>query len=567
MYNAGDSVRLWVNKIGPYHNPQETYTFFSLPFCTPSSMSPHELEETKFIGLGDLLEGNELKHWLDFKFKTNVEHEKICTMTLDAAKIAEFAYAIANHYWYQCYIDDLPSWGMVGEVISPNFETSDAQQQVLIFTHKQFSIGFNGNQVIQVNLSSENPEPLERNRHLDFTYSVKWVPVDIPFASRFDRYLDYNFFEHQIHWFSIFNSFVMVIFLVGFVAIILMRTLSKDYAKYTKDDEGFDAERDGVEDSGWKQVHGDVFRAPPYLITFSALYGTGAQLSLLVFLIILEQLASTFTARRGDISTSFIACYALTSVVGGYIGGGYYMRCNGPWWIKTLFLTSALFPGICFLIASVLNVVAYLKNSLAVIPVWTMVVMILLWALVVFPLTIVGTVLGRRLNGRAKLPCRVNPIPRPIPEKKSWYSRQSVIICLGGLLPFFSIFIEMYFIFSSFWNYKFYYVYGFLLLVYFILIIVTVCMSIVGTYFMLNGEDYRFPWASFLAASSTAVYMYLYSIYYFFFWTKMSGFFQTAVYFGYMAMFSVGLGTLCGSIGFCGASIFVQSIFKNIKSD
>lgn len=41
----------------------------------------------------------------------------------------------------------------------------------------------------------------------------------------------------QIHWFSIFNSFMMVIFLVGLVTMILLRTLTKDYARYSKDDE------------------------------------------------------------------------------------------------------------------------------------------------------------------------------------------------------------------------------------------------------------------------------------------------------------------------------------------
>ena len=41
----------------------------------------------------------------------------------------------------------------------------------------------------------------------------------------------------QIHWFSIFNSFMMVIFLVGLVSMILMRTLRKDYARYSKDEE------------------------------------------------------------------------------------------------------------------------------------------------------------------------------------------------------------------------------------------------------------------------------------------------------------------------------------------
>ena len=41
----------------------------------------------------------------------------------------------------------------------------------------------------------------------------------------------------QIHWFSIFNSFMMVIFLVGLVSMILMRTLRKDYARYSKEED------------------------------------------------------------------------------------------------------------------------------------------------------------------------------------------------------------------------------------------------------------------------------------------------------------------------------------------
>ena len=44
---------------------------------------------------------------------------------------------------------------------------------------------------------------------------------------------------------------------------------------------------------------------------------------------------------------------------------------------------------------------------------------------------------------------------------------------LGGILPFGSIFIEMYFVFTAFWQYKYYYVFGFLLLVYIILLVVT----------------------------------------------------------------------------------------------
>ena len=102
--------------------------------------------------------------------------------------------------------------------------------------------------------------------------------------------------------------------------------------------------------------------------------------------------------------------------------------------------------------------------------------------------------------------------------------------------------------FIKYW--QVYYVYGFMLLVFLILIIVTICVTIVGTYFLLNAENYHWQWTSFFSAASTAVYVYLYSIYYYHMKTKMSGFFQTSFYFGYTLMFCLGLGTLCGKI-FC----------------
>ena len=47
--------------------------------------------------------------------------------------------------------------------------------------------------------------------------------------------------------------------------------------------------------------------------------------------------------------------------------------------------------------------------------------------------------------------------------------------------------------------------YGFMLLVFVILAIVTVCVTIVGTYFLLNAENYHWQWTSFCAAASTAL--------------------------------------------------------------
>ena len=52
-------------------------------------------------------------------------------------------------------------------------------------------------QIIQVNLTSEDFRPIVPGAEIEFTYSVRWAPSATPFSRRFERYLDYNFFEHQ----------------------------------------------------------------------------------------------------------------------------------------------------------------------------------------------------------------------------------------------------------------------------------------------------------------------------------------------------------------------------------
>jgi transmembrane 9 superfamily protein 2/4 len=55
--------------------------------------------------------------------------------------------------------------------------------------------------------------------------------------------------DDQIHWFSIVNSVMIVLFLSGMVAMIMMRTLRSDIAKYNQLDQD-----DAAEETGWKLV-------------------------------------------------------------------------------------------------------------------------------------------------------------------------------------------------------------------------------------------------------------------------------------------------------------------------
>lgn len=165
-----------MNTVGPYHNRQETYNYFSLPFCVGSKESISHYHET----LSEALQGVELEisgidmdfkskppscvpqHPLNIVFsKANVAKTEYCAVQLDEAKYKAFVYAVKNHYWYQMYIDDLPIWGVVGEVKDNNF---------YIWTHKKFEIGkrgFGGNGALVNGVACRVQRQADHRRELD----------------------------------------------------------------------------------------------------------------------------------------------------------------------------------------------------------------------------------------------------------------------------------------------------------------------------------------------------------------------------------------------------------------
>lgn len=113
----------------------------------------------------------------------------------------------------------------------------------------------------------------------------------------------------------------MVIFLIGLVSMvsgfvhyfrrspdslepvpqILMRTLRKDYARYSKDEDMNDLERDLGDEYGWKQIHGDVFRSPSYPMMLSVFVGTGYQIATVTFFVIIFAIfGSVFTVSSNS---------------------------------------------------------------------------------------------------------------------------------------------------------------------------------------------------------------------------------------------------------------------------
>jgi transmembrane 9 superfamily protein 3 len=55
--------------------------------------------------------------------------------------------------------------GIVGEI-------SDDREEFYIWTHKKFDVGYNGKQIVDVNLTSEAKKKLAKGAKISFSYEV-----------------------------------------------------------------------------------------------------------------------------------------------------------------------------------------------------------------------------------------------------------------------------------------------------------------------------------------------------------------------------------------------------------
>ncbi len=71
---------------------------------------------------------------------------------------------------------------------------------------------------------------------------------------------------------------------------------------------------DDAEETGWKLLHGDVFRFPQHSNLFAAMVGSGTQILVMTLLIFALALAGTFYPySRGALLSSIIVLYAVTA--------------------------------------------------------------------------------------------------------------------------------------------------------------------------------------------------------------------------------------------------------------
>lgn len=404
--------------------------------------------------------------------------------------------------------------------------------------------------------------PNGQKMNITYTYSVKFNPNNtIKWSSRWDYILE-SMPHTNIQWFSILNSLVIVLFLSGMVAMIMLRTLHKDIARYNQMDSGEDAQ----EEFGWKLVHGDVFRPPRKGMLLSVLLGSGIQ----VFCMTLVTLAFACLgflspANRGALMTCAMVLFVLLGTPAGYISARIYKSFGGIKWKSNVLLTSMLSPGIVFGLFFVMNLILWSKGSSGAVPFSTLIALLALWFGVSVPLTFVGAYFGFRKRS-LEHPVRTNQIPRQIPDQ-SIYTQPVPGIIMGGVLPFGCIFIQLFFILNSLWSSQMYYMFGFLFLVFLILVITCSETTILLCYFHLCAEDYHWWWRSFLTSGFTAVYLFIYCCHYFATKLQIEDAASTFLYFGYTLIMVFLFFLLTGSIGFFACFWFIRKIYSVVKVD
>ncbi|XP_017263947.1 transmembrane 9 superfamily member 2 isoform X2 [Kryptolebias marmoratus] len=607
-------IQLFVNRLDSVESVLP-YEYDVFDFCKDAK------EKRPSENLGQVLFGERIESSpYKFHFKKDIKCEQVCTKVykkeskLDTAKLDFLKMGMQLNYQHHWIIDNMPvTWCYdvednqkycnpgfpIGCLVTSDGRPKDAcvinsefhkRNTFYVFNHVDIKIiyhsgaaeGWSGARLVAATLEPKSIKHDEKNPVCDggdpmevptefsndvnevkitYTYSVTFEENNtIKWASRWD-YILVSMPHTNIQWFSIMNSLVIVLFLSGMVAMIMLRTLHKDIARYNQVDQ-----EDAQEESGWKQVHGDVFRPPRKGMLLSVFLGQGTQIFIMTFItLFLACLGFLSPANRGALMTCAVVLWVLLGTPAGYVSARLYKTFGGEKWKTNVLLTALLCPGIVFADFFLMNLILWVEGSSAAIPFGTLVAILAMWFGISVPLTFVGAYFGFK-KAAIEQPVRTNQIPRQIPEQ-SFFTKPIPGIVMGGILPFGCIFIQLFFILNSIWSHQMYYMFGFLFLVFIILLITCSEATILLCYFHLCAEDYHWWWRSFLTSGFTAVYLFIYAVHYFFSKLQIIGAASTILYFGYTMIMVLIFFLFTGTIGFFACFWFVNKIYSVVKVD
>ncbi|KAL0346692.1 UNVERIFIED_CONTAM: Transmembrane 9 superfamily member 7 [Sesamum calycinum] len=358
-FQTGEALEVKVNKLSSTKT-QLPYDYYFLSYCKPPKI------RNRAENLGEVLRGDRIENSVySFSMRKPESCKIACRVKLTAASAKNFRKKINDDYRVNIINHHYKKWN------ENNTELSTCKHGIQT--------------VLQPGIL---PQEIDADKEIVFTYDVSFESSDIRWASRWDMYLHMN--DDQIHWFSIINSLMIVLFLSGMVAMIMARTLYRDIAKYNQ------LEQDEVQDeTGWKLVHADVFRPPTNSSLLCVYVGTGVQVFGMTFVtMIFAMLGFLSPSNRGGLMTVMVFLWVFMGLFAGYSSGYLYKIVKGTDWKKISLKTAFMFPSVLFAIFFLLNALIWGEKSSGAVPFGTMFALVLLWFGISLPLVFLGSFLG-----------------------------------------------------------------------------------------------------------------------------------------------------------------------------
>ncbi|KAK9449693.1 uncharacterized protein V1518DRAFT_437431 [Limtongia smithiae] len=582
---------------------QLPYAYYDLDFICPPSKSVQRIS----LNIGEVLRGDRTAG-SDYRIAMlqDVDCVRLCEVEIDTAGIERASSLIRNSYVVEWILDNLPgattylSVDGAKKYYAAGFKLGLFENdRAYINNHVSIVIRYRPDtehdgqfyivafEVYPMSAQETSPgscprkngkakplllDPSVETMTIPYSYSVHFEKdTSIEYLRRWDLYFLNNTYAKNIHWLAIVNALVIAGFLTVVVAIIMLRTLYRDIETYNQLSGGGAGEddKDLSEDvTGWKLVHGDVFRPPAHKGVLASLIGSGVQLAAMAFaVLVFAALGVLNPSYRGGFMSFSIFLFVLAGICSGYFSSRLYKTLNGKKWLKNSLRTSVFVPGILVGLLLILNMFSWAQSSSSALPVGTVFAIILLWLVVLLPLVVLGGWLGFK-RPALEIPVRAKQIARQIPPQP-WYLRPAYSVLVGGLIPFAVILIELLFILKSVWQDKsgYYYMYGFLGLTVAMLLVTVIEISIVTTYFQLCAEDYNWWWRSFFVGAGSGVWIFVYSVWYFFAKLEMAGFVSGLLFFSYSFIGCVLYALCTGTVSFLAAALFVRKIYASVKTD
>jgi len=271
---------------------QLPFEFYDLPGCPKPEGKSWMKSLKQRRNLGVRLQGNELMPApFPIRVTQNQSCKPLCKVSIGSKKVRWMRKLVERQYRIQMSLDQLPvlmrskelNYAVRGYPVgfkAPPSYTGLEEDEYYLYNHVKFTISYqedpsafegvritgfdvhpvsikhdtsgisgevlatsevstcNGDGVTAV---ENNPSTYLRLRlgatgeNLDviYSYEVEWQSSDLPWADRWDVYL-IGSPDDDIHFFAIVNSLMIVLFLTGAIATIMIRTLRQDIAGYNE---------------------------------------------------------------------------------------------------------------------------------------------------------------------------------------------------------------------------------------------------------------------------------------------------------------------------------------------